>query len=103
MPSRLAAGSVFAGRERDYRDQRILRFRLGGPRARGELAVERGDEALHLPLHLRHLLPHVENDLDAREVHTELARQMQDDLQSLEIAVSIEPRVAFAARRTQQS
>src|SRR4029077_3338580 len=60
------------------------------------------DERFHLRVHLGHSVAHIEDDFDAREIHTELARQIQDHFQALEIAVGIKPRVALRARRLQQ-
>ena len=54
-----------------------------------ELGIQAADELLDLPLHLAHLFAHIENDLDARQVHAQIARKMQDHLQPLEIAIRI--------------
>lgn len=59
---------------------------LFGSRHLRELRELRGvllqvlEETLELALHGVHLLAHVEDDLHAREVHAEVARERQDDL-----------------------
>src|ERR1044071_1071234 len=60
------------------------------------------EKPLKLLLHRVHLFTHVENDLHTREIHSEIARQGKNQLQSLEVRIGIEPRVAFRARRLQQ-
>src|SRR5215469_9088761 len=86
------------------RDQAIAVVgRSGARRAGDQFAIQGGDELLNLQLHLAHLLAHVENDLDAREVHAQVAREVQDHFQAFEIVVRVEPRVALAARRLEQA
>src|SRR5215218_5150924 len=46
------------------------------------LLLDELEEPVHLALHPLHLLAHVEDDLDAREVHSQVARQGEDDLQA---------------------
>ena len=62
-----------------------------------QFAVQGGDELLDLVLHLAHLLPHVQDDLHTRQVHAEIARQVQDDFQPLDILRGVEARVALAS------
>ena len=61
------------------------------------------EEPLKLLLHRVHLFAHVKDDLDARKIHAEVARQRQDQLEPLEIWIGVETRVAFGARRLQQT
>src|ERR1051325_5985941 len=61
------------------------------------------EEPFKLLLHRIHLLAHVENDLNPREIHAEVARQRQDQLEPLEIRVCIETCVALRSRRLQQA
>ena len=44
-------------------------------RVRHQLAVQGGHEFLDLGVHLPHLLAHVENDSDARNVYAQVERQ----------------------------
>ena len=60
-------------------------------------------ELVHLVLHLGHALAQVEDDLDAREVDAELAREREDRLEAFEIFIRVEAGVAIGARRTQQA
>ena len=73
----------------DDRDQRVPIVRRGRARVSGQLAIEARDKLFDLPVHLGHLLSHIENNFDARQVHAEIAREMQNHLQPLEIAVRI--------------
>ena len=61
------------------------------------------DKVLHLPVHRFHPLPHLQDDRDPGNVHAQIARQVQDELQPLEVLVRVEPRVAFRPRRLQQA
>src|SRR6202034_2754624 len=79
---------------------------VGPPVRRGalrKLLIEGLHKALNLLLHRFHLLAHVQDDLHARQVHPQLARQLQNHFQPLQILIRIEPRVPFAARWRQQS
>src|SRR5262245_43215314 len=94
LPSRLCV---------EHRNQAVasgLRCALG---ARRQLAIQRRDELLNLTLHLAHLFAHVENNLHAREIHAEIAREMQNHLEPLDVLGRVKPRVAFAARRLEQA
>ena len=48
-----------------------------------EFVIQGVDELLDLQLHGFHLLAHVEDDLDAREVDAEIARQLENYFQTL--------------------
>jgi len=61
------------------------------------------EEPFKLLLHRVHLLSHVENYLNAREVHTQVARQRKDQLEPLEIRIGVETRVALRTRGFQQT
>ena len=61
------------------------------------------DEALHLAIHLFHAFPHLQHDGNSGDVHAKIARQVQDELQPLQVFFGIEARIAFGARRLQQS
>ncbi len=52
---------------------------------------------LHLALHLDHLFAHVQDDLDAREVHAHIASQRQDNVQAPQIAIGVKARIALRA------
>ncbi len=60
------------------------------------------DKVLHLPVHLFHALAHLQDDGDPGNVHAQVASQVQDELQPLQVFVGIEPRVPVGARRLQQ-
>src|SRR4051794_35012168 len=62
-----------------------------------QLAIQGSDEFLDLRLHLAHLLAHVEDDLHASQIYAEIAREVQNYLQPLEIVLRVEARVAVAA------
>src|SRR5712692_1328069 len=61
------------------------------------------EETFELALHRVHLFAHVQNNFDAGEVHTKVARQRQNDFQTLEVGVRVKARVAFRARRLQEA
>src|SRR5262249_52038887 len=68
-----------------------------------ELLPHPGHELRDLALHLLHLPAHVEDDLHPGQVHSEVAREVQDDLELPEVGLRVEARVAFGARRLQQT
>ena len=55
------------------------------------------DEVLHLVVHGFHALTHLENDGDAGDVDAEVAGEVEDELEALEVFVGIEAGVAFGA------
>ncbi len=59
-------------------------------------------ELVHLELHLLDAAAHVQDDLDAREVDAEIARQREDRFQLLEILIRAQAGVALRARRLEQ-
>ena len=78
------------------RHERVTRFRYGIKT--GELIGMRLqilEEPLKLPLHRVHLFPHVENDLDAREIHSKVASQRKYQLEPFKIRIGVKPCVSF--------
>ncbi len=47
------------------------------------------DKLLHLALHIFQTLPHVQNDFDTRQIHAEIARQIQNQFQPLKVFLCI--------------
>ena len=62
-----------------------------------ELTLHIFHEFVHFALHLFHFSTHVENDLDAGEVDTQISGECQNCLELFEIVFGVEPRVAFGA------
>src|SRR3970040_781334 len=56
-----------------------------------------------LPSHPLHPLAHVEDDLDARQVHSEIVGKAQDPLEPGEILLGIEASIAFGPGRPDQA
>ena len=79
-PLLLADLNYSAFRARATGNQRHFLFFPLRPGVIGHFLIQRGDELLDLPLHLRHLLAHVEDDLDAGQIDAQIARQMQNRL-----------------------
>jgi hypothetical protein len=72
---------------------------LGGVLHAGDhLGTDVLDEVLHLLVHGFHALAHLEDDGDARDVDTEVAGEVEDELEALEVFVGVEAGVAFSAR-----
>ena len=95
---------LFVDREVDYRDEAVLFFRSGlGAGAVGKFAVEGAEEILNLMLHLGHFLAHVENNFDARQVDAQVASEVENDFEPLQIVVGIQAGVAVTTRRLQQT
>jgi len=61
------------------------------------------EEPLKLLLHRIHLLPHVENDLNTREIYAQVARQRKNQFEPFQIGVRVESRVTFRTRGFQES
>jgi hypothetical protein len=55
------------------------------------------DEVLHLLIHGFHALAHLQDDGDAGDVDAEIAGEVEDELEALEVFVGIEAGVAFGA------
>src|SRR6185503_8012769 len=54
-------------------------------------------EILNLALHLLHALPHLQNDRDPADVHTQIARQVENELKPLQILVRVKTRIPVGA------
>src|SRR5580765_3149444 len=52
-----------------------------------ELVLDVLHELVDFALHALHLAPHVEHDLDPREIHAEIAREREDRLERLEVLI----------------
>src|SRR5262252_9228860 len=61
------------------------------------LIAQGREETVELLLHAFNRLLHLENDLDPREIHPEIARQAQNPRQALHVIFGVEPRVALGA------
>ena len=68
-----------------------------------ELPADEIEERVDLGLDLLHPAPHVEDDLDARQVHAEVPDEVQDDLEPLQVLVRIHPGVPLAPRRFEEA
>ena len=69
----------------------------------GELTFDILHELVHLALHLLHLPAHVENDLDAGEIHAQVPRQREDGFELLEIFFGVQARVPLRSRWLQEA
>ncbi len=85
LPRRASAEHRRGARGRDESARFGRRLRRGQVRELFGVRLQVREEALELLLHCVHLLTHVQNYLDAREVHAEVARQTQDDFQAFEV------------------
>ena len=47
------------------------------------------DEFLHIAMHFFYPLPHVKYDLDTRQIHAEIASEIQNQFQPFDIFLSI--------------
>src|SRR5215472_99411 len=74
---------------------------LAGPKS--DFLVYKADKLLHLPVHLFHALAHLQNDRDSGNVHAQIAGQVQDELQPLQVVFGIEARIAFGSGRFKQT
>src|SRR5258707_414342 len=69
----------------------------GGTSARHHFLLDGLHEILNLPLHFFHALAHLQDDGNAADVYAQIACQIQNELQALQIFVRVESRVAFIA------
>src|SRR5205814_1253997 len=60
-------------------------------------------EILDLALHLFHALAHLQDDGDAADVHAQVARQIKNKFEALQVVIGVEACVAFGAGRFKQS
>src|SRR5215469_2357173 len=74
---------------------------LAGPKS--DFLLYKADKLLHLPVHFFHALAHLQNDRDSGNVHSQIAGQVQDELQPLQVVFGIEARVAFGSGRFEQT
>src|SRR5580704_11178433 len=89
---------------RSHPHNRVLRRPLIRLRCHArQLLLHHVRKLAHLPLHLDHLFSHVQDDLDACQVHAHVPRQRQDHVQPLKVRIRIQRRVAQRPRRLQQS
>src|SRR5271157_3386985 len=83
---------------------RVLRYSL--TRLRGhsrQLLLHHVRKLAHLAFHLDHLLAHIQDDLDSRQVHAHVPRQRQNHVEPLQVRIRIQPRVALRTRWLQQT
>src|SRR5260370_27476845 len=60
-------------------------------------------EPLHLPVHLLHSLPHLQHNCNPGNVHSQIARQVQNKLQPFQIFIGIKTCIPFTPRGSQQA
>jgi hypothetical protein len=92
--------SFLGGRGRSYnraadRNDRTLGRISGRPSPRQHFLLDGFHEILDLILHFFHALAHLQDDGDAADVHAEIARQVQNEFQPLQVFVGVEASVAF--------
>src|ERR1700723_1302253 len=76
---------------------------LTGIKSTRHFAAHKMRERFHLRLHLGHLVAHVQNNFDARQINAQLARQIQNYLEPFQVLIRVQPRVALRARGREQS
>src|SRR6266700_376726 len=62
-----------------------------GTSARHHLLLDGFHEILDLPLHFFHALAHLQDDGDPADVYAQIACQIQDELEALQIVVGVKP------------
>src|ERR1700741_5046659 len=62
------------------RNERVLSLLVCGEHFLGDVLTDVLEEVLKLSLHMIHLLAHVENDLHTRQVYTQVASEVQNQL-----------------------
>ena len=55
------------------------------------------EEAIEFALHLSHFLAHIEDDLDASQIHAKVARQIQNHFQTFDVLVGVKAHVAIGS------
>src|SRR5579864_4342575 len=65
--------------------------------------LDKSDELLHLPVHLFHAFPHLQDDGHSRDVHSQIPGEREDEFQPLQIFFGVQTGVALCARGFQQS
>src|SRR5262249_4662065 len=91
------------GRPANGNDCALAGIRLCVAYAVGYFLLNEADEFLHLPVHLFHALPHLQDDGDSGNVYAQVASQGQNEFQPLQTFFSIETGIALGARGLQQS
>src|SRR5579862_8234595 len=76
---------------------------VGSRKTASHLAAHKTDERFHLRLHVRHLVPHIQNDFDAGEIDAQFARQVKNHFQALKIRIGVKPGIPLRARWLEQS
>jgi len=67
------------------------------------LGAHKVHKPLHLAVHLLHPLAHLQHDGNAGNIYAEISREVQDELQPLQVFIGIKPGVAIRPRWPQQS
>jgi hypothetical protein len=76
-------------------------LRMAGPE--GNFFLHKPDEILHFAVHVLHTFPHLENDGDSGDIDAEIASQVQDELQALQVLFRVEASVALSTRGLEQA
>ena len=74
---------------RSHLYQSIVNFLIQFGRTIRQLTFDVLEKLLHLALHFFKPLPHVEDYLDAGEIHAKISGEIQDKLETLEIFLSL--------------
>ncbi len=70
---------------------------MGIAGAESDFILHKPDKLLHFAVHIFHALSHLENNGDAGDIHAKVSRQVQDELQPLQVFFRIKARVAVGA------
>lgn len=62
-----------------------------------DLLPDHSHKFLHLPLHLLHAFAHLQDDGNTGDVYSQIASEIQNELESLEILISVKACVPFSA------
>ena len=68
-------------------------------RARHDFLLQILHEVLNLPLHLFHAFAHLQDDRNPADVHTQVPRQVQNELEPLQVFIRVEPGIALGPGR----
>ena len=79
----------------DRHQSRLLPLRLRLMHPVQHLRPHVLDEPLHLPVHLLHALAHLQHNRNPRDIHAQIARQIQNELQPLDVLIRVQPRVSL--------
>src|SRR5215469_5811867 len=101
-PRGLAACLFFPGNNRRERSPNgndgASRRIVSGMSAREHFFLYVLHEILNLPLHLFHALAHLQDDRNAANVYPQVASQIENEFQPLQVLIGIKSRVSFGAR-----